>query len=140
MPPLRDRKEDILLLIDHFMRTMKYGGDKRVVLPGKILDAFTEYDWPGNVRELQNVLQRYLTVGSLEFESGWKAKETEIETMGLDEIDGDNLKSKVDNFEKKLILRSLEKAQWNRCLASLNLKIPRRTFSYKIKKHGINLP
>jgi PAS domain S-box-containing protein len=141
LPPLRERKEDILLLVDHFMRTMKHSGDERFVLPGKIIDAFSEYDWPGNVRELQNVLQRYLTVGRLEFESGWKAKMLEIETkLGFDEIDGDDLKSKVDNFEKQLILRSLEKAQWNRCQACSSLKLPRRTLTYKIKKYGINLP
>ena len=123
------------------MRTLDYGEDDRIVLPGKILDAFSEYDWPGNVRELQNVLQRYLTVGRLEFESGWKAKQVEDQTIiSLDEIDGDDLKSKVDNFEKQLILNSLEKAKWNRNEVCTRLKLPRRTLSYKINKYGINLP
>ena len=141
LPPLRDRKEDILLLIDHFMKTMKHSGDKRFVLPGKILDAFSEYDWPGNVRELQNVLQRYLTVGRLEFESGWKAKQVDAESnLDLDEIAGDDLKSKVANFEKHLLLKSLEEVKWNRSLACEKLNLPRRTLFYKINKYGLNMP
>lgn len=137
LPPLRDRKEDILLLIDHFMHTFNRGEEHRV-LPGKILDAFVEYDWPGNVRELQNVLQRYLTMGRLEFSSGWTTKSLDVEkSPDSDEMAGDDLRGKVENFEKRVILQSLEKVQWNRSKLCDVLGIPRRTLTYKLHKYGI---
>jgi PAS domain S-box-containing protein len=138
LPPLRARKEDILLLIDHFMHAFKRGEEHRV-LPGKILDAFVEYDWPGNVRELQNVLQRYLTMGRLEFASGWTTKSLDAEKAGeaADEVTGGDLHCIVDNYEKKIILQSLEKVRWNRTKLCTVLGIPRRTLTYKLNKYGI---
>ncbi|MCP4402483.1 MAG: PAS domain S-box protein, partial [bacterium] len=65
LPPLRDRREDIPLLVDRFLKHGD-GGKQRTTLPGKIVEALYKYDWPGNIRELQNVLQRYLTVGRLD--------------------------------------------------------------------------
>jgi transcriptional regulator with PAS, ATPase and Fis domain len=63
LPPLRDRKEDIVLLVDHFLKL--YGnGKKRPTMPGRILNALYSHDWPGNIRELENVLKRYLTTNS----------------------------------------------------------------------------
>lgn len=137
LPPLRERKEDIILLIDHFMRSFNQNKEQRG-LPGKILDAFVEYDWPGNVRELQNVLQRYLTMGRLEFASGWSARSLDTETIiEPEDLAGDNLRSKVESFEKRILLQSLEKTRWNRCRVCTILGIPRRTLSYKLKKYGI---
>lgn len=137
LPPLRNRKEDILLLIDHFMQAFNRGEEHRV-LPGKVLDAFVEYDWPGNVRELQNVLQRYLTMGRLEFASGWTTKSMDTEKAAEpDEIAGEDLRDKVDRYEKKIILQSLEKVRWNRTRLCTLLGIPRRTLTYKLNKYGI---
>jgi PAS domain S-box-containing protein len=137
LPPLRERKEDILLLIDYFMHTFNRGEEHRV-LPGKILDAFVEYDWPGNVRELQNVLQRYLTMGRLEFASGWTTKSLDMEKAAeADEVEGEDLRGIVDNYEKKIILKSLEKVRWNRTKLCSALGIPRRTLTYKLNKYGI---
>lgn len=139
LPPLRERKEDIILLTDHFMEILSHDKEPGV-LPGNILDAFVEYDWPGNVRELQNVLQRYLTMGRLEFASGWQAKPSAIsEVITPEEIGGDDFRSKVDGFEKRLILKSLEKCHWNRTRVCAELKIPRRTLFNKMKRHGLDL-
>jgi transcriptional regulator with PAS, ATPase and Fis domain len=66
VPPLRDRKGDIPLLIEHFLKLMNQG-EKLAVIPEKIIEAMYNYHWPGNVRELQNVLHRYLTVKRLDF-------------------------------------------------------------------------
>lgn len=137
LPPLRERKEDIVLLIDHFMRSFNHGKEQRS-LPGKILDAFVEYDWPGNVRELQNVLQRYLTMGRLEFESGWITKSLEPDAITEPEmVEGDDLRGKVETFERHLILKTLEKVKWNRTKVCDVLRIPRRTLTYKLSKYGI---
>lgn len=62
LPPLRERKEDIPLLIEEFLYRAS-GGKDTPFIPGYVTDAFLRYDWPGNVRELQNTLQRYLAIG-----------------------------------------------------------------------------
>jgi len=66
VPPLRDRKEDIPLLMEHFLKLYSENGDPPPV-PGQVLEALMSYDWPGNVRELQNAIQRYIAVKRLEF-------------------------------------------------------------------------
>ena len=64
LPPLRERKDDLPLLVDHFLQLH----DKnQLPLPGHIVEALLKYDWPGNIRELQNVLHRYLTLKRLDF-------------------------------------------------------------------------
>lgn len=139
LPPLRERKEDIILLLDHFIRSMHHGKAHQI-LSGKILDAFVEYDWPGNVRELQNVLQRYLTIGRLEFASGWQARAPVFEDVPTPpQAEGDHFRLKVEGFEKKLMLRSLEKCRWRRGLVCKDLGIPRRTLFNKMKKYGLDL-
>lgn len=137
IPPLRERKEDIVLLVDHFMGVFGQGKTTRV-LPGKIVDAFMEYEWPGNVRELQNVLQRYLTVGRLEFASGWRAKALEPKTNAEQlDVEGENLQHKIENFEKQLILQSLDSNRWHRSNVAADLGITTRTLFNKMKKLGI---
>jgi PAS domain S-box-containing protein len=139
LPPLRERKEDIVLLLDHFIRSMSHGKAHQV-LSGKILDAFVEYDWPGNVRELQNVLQRYLTIGRLEFSSGWQARKPLLEDAAAQlQNDGDDFRIKVEGFEKRLMLRSLERCRWRPGLVCKELGIPRRTLFTKMKKYGLYL-
>jgi len=64
LPPLRERKDDLPLLVDHFLHLH----DKNhPPLPGNVAEALSNYDWPGNIRELQNVLHRYLTLKVLDF-------------------------------------------------------------------------
>lgn len=140
LPPLRERKEDIVLLLDHFIRSMSSGKDNQV-LSGNILEAFVEYDWPGNVRELQNVLQRYLTMGRLEFASGWKRRKPIFDEkpdgkMNSGELD---FRGKMDEYEKRLLLNSLEKCRWRRSLVCKDLKIPRRSLFNKMRKYGLDL-
>jgi PAS domain S-box-containing protein len=67
LPPLRERKDDIPLLVYHFMNEIGDSDGKHQSFPGEILDAMVDYDWPGNVRELQNVINRYLTLGEIDF-------------------------------------------------------------------------
>ncbi len=65
LPPLRNRKNDIPLLIYHFLKELK--GKEAMPLPAEVMEALQGYDWPGNVRELQNVLHRYTTLKRLDF-------------------------------------------------------------------------
>lgn len=140
LPPLRERKEDMILLIDHFMRTLQRDNENRS-LPGKILDALADYDWPGNIRELQNVLQRYVTVGRLDFASEWRpgmnGKKSTIES---NTVQSEHLRAMVEGFEKQAILRCLKQHGWNRSRVAIILGIPRRTLFDKIRKYSILMP
>jgi PAS domain S-box-containing protein len=108
IPPLRDRREDIPLLIDHFLK--QYGdGTPQPMLSGKVLNALYDHGWPGNVRELQNTIQRFLTTGRLDFIG---IRKPEI----FDSIDISNtpfeqkslpLPEAVKTFEKRMITRML---------------------------------
>ncbi len=146
LPPLRDRKEDIPLLIDHFMQ--QYGDrDRLPPITGKMMDAAQSYDWPGNIRELQNVLHRYLTLNRFELSELSVKKETAGKQKSADAaIDfdtklaspGANLPESVEAYEKQLIRKVLEKNQWQRGKAAADLGIHRRTLFKKIKKYRID--
>lgn len=152
LPPLRDRKEDIPLLIDHLMA--RYGDrDKLPPITGKMLDAAYAYDWPGNVRELQNVLNRFITLkrfdvsgASLRKEASGEKKQSGNSNAADPATESDavmaasnaSLPESVDAYEKRLILQALEKAKWHRGRAADALGIHRRTLFKKIKKYRID--
>ena len=102
------------------------------------MDSLCAYEWPGNVRELENVVQRYITLGRLDFAGSRVTK-----TMGGQQFvfDSENttvgLYSMLDVFEKKYIVRVLEQYNWHRGKTSSYLRIPPRTLYRKIKKYGL---
>ncbi|MBU3914860.1 sigma 54-interacting transcriptional regulator [bacterium] len=140
LPPLRERKEDIPLLIEHFM-AKNNPKNPALPLPGDAIETILNHDWPGNVRELQNVLHRYNTLGRLDIGDGIRAedpmkraKTKEIEIEGEDF----NYQTLMENLERKLILKALEQNQWNRKKAAQRLGIPLRSFFRKISQHGFD--
>jgi transcriptional regulator with PAS, ATPase and Fis domain len=138
VPPLRDRREDIPLLVDHFLKQDGMG-KQRTPLPGKIVEALYKYDWPGNIRELQNVLQRYLTVGRLDLTGTGvteSAEQGDIVSMEIEE--GLRLAEAVETFEKYYISRTLEQQHWHRGNTATALGLPRRTLHRKMKKLGLH--
>jgi transcriptional regulator with PAS, ATPase and Fis domain len=138
VPPLRDRREDIPLLIDHFLEHDD-AGKPRLTLPGDILASLYRYDWPGNIRELQNVLQRYVTIGRLEFTGTGIAEPVATEDISDAELEqrGLGLQETLEALEKRLILKTLEQHQWHRIKTAATLGIPRRTLQRKMKKYGL---
>ena len=127
LPPLRDRRQDIPLLVEYFLPKIKTpSGTARI--PGRVMDILMEYDWPGNVRELRNVLQRYASLGQLEFlspspEAGIAPIATEL-----------NLREAVQRLEKSLISSALHKSGGNRTKAATLLGISRRALFRKMPK------
>ena len=140
LPPLRDRKEDIQLLIDHFLSIFTKEKHPRV-LPAKYMEAIYSFHWPGNVRELQNALQRYLAIGNFKFlerhRSVDKPSTPHLETPKISYPSGLKLKQSVASYEKDLLLMALNKSNWNRNKALKLLDIPRRTLYHKMKKYGL---
>ena len=125
LPPLRERKEDIPLLVEHFWGKMKApSGITRI--SGRTMDLLMEYDWPGNVRELRNVLQRYATLGRLEFLSpGAKASSAQVAS-------GVNLREAVRELEKSLVKKAMDRAGGNKTEAAKLLGISRRALFRKM--------
>ena len=142
LPDLKQREEDIPLLVEHFLRLYEGETDGRS-LPPDIMGALCSYDWPGNIRELQNVLQRFLTVRSLDFMGISRNSCSDDETPAphimptREELKGANLQNMLDAFEKKVIMGALETVRWNRTEAALTLGISRRSLFRRMKKLGV---
>ncbi len=138
VPPLRERKEDIPLLLDYFVG--RFGGkDAPLPIPGHVLDALHHYDWPGNVREFQNVIQRYLSGQPLNLIES-KKEEVAKPRLILDtkaRPKTGEFQEVMDDFEKKLILEVLQQHRWNKSKTAASLGIPRRTLYRKMERYGI---
>ncbi len=131
VPPLRERKEDIPLLADHFIRKYARAMNKRFTgLSRAALEVLMRYDWPGNVRELENAIERALVIG----------REPEIQggdfplqlTAPAQPENGLTL----EDVERAHILHVLETCDWNQTRAAKVLQIDRVTLYNKIKKFG----
>lgn len=134
MPPLRDRRSDIPLLVRHFLDKW-LGSEHAVDIPETVMLRLMDHDWPGNVRELENVLSRYLTFGHLEFsQSPTRATES---PDSLPAMESEGLTDVLDRVEKRMILETLDKQAWRLSPTARDLGISLRTLHRKLKKHGI---
>lgn len=128
LPPLRDRKEDIPLLVDHFLSLHQSDDQQQKRIPARMLDAMFSYPWPGNVRELQNVIRRYLSVGNWDF---LNRRHVSPEESGTEDY---SLKGAVEDLEKTAVRKALEQTRWNRTKAAQILGISRRALFRKMKR------
>lgn len=147
LPPLRKRKDDIPLLVEHFIR-LNSPGNKIVSVPGNVLEALQEYDWPGNVRELHNVIQRYLMVNKIEFLAPLKKPPTEMKHDNqpfFNEAPEGTVKPPIikelsdykEDSEKAAILEALNQNRWNRGKTAELLNISRKTLHRKMQRFGL---
>ena len=140
LPPLRERKEDIPPLIDHFLR--KYAKENGKVIKGissEARDLLIKYDYPGNVRELENILERAVVIGRDEIisvedlpflEDSLTAAEEGKKAEGL-------LRGTMEEMERKMIVEAMEKAGDHQTKAAEILGISERMLRYKLKKYGL---
>lgn len=140
LPPLRQRKEDIPLLIEYFLNAYPRVGDLPA-LNGEIMQAFMQYDWPGNIRELHNTLYRYLTLGkvqlgTLQVGSGQMAP-ANGDAEHRPQLPQEPLASALDRFEREYLLETLRRNDWKRAETAEILGIDRRTLFRKIKQFGL---
>ena len=133
LPPLRERREDIPLLVESFLSRFAPKG-KSPRLTGKMLDTLSHYEWPGNVRELQNTVQRFLATNQITLPGGRSMSATEEDETLLKD---DGLGEALDDLEYRLIRESLQKAMWNRGKAADLLKISRWTLQRKMQKYDL---
>ncbi|WP_320174031.1 sigma 54-interacting transcriptional regulator [Maridesulfovibrio sp.] len=140
VPPLRERIEDLPLLINEFMARYLGRTDSLPRIPGKIRAAMDHHHWPGNVRELQNVLERYLTFGEMVFSDlGIHTPEAGPdvgEAVKLFES-GSTFTEAVESFERHVLLKALERNHWKKGTTAEELGLNMRTMQRKLKKYGL---
>jgi transcriptional regulator with PAS, ATPase and Fis domain len=143
VPPLRDRKEDIPLLIDYFINKYSSADKSNAILfSDSALNYMLTYRWPGNVRELENVIERLVILkgGSKILIEDLPLKiinqTKSVKTNHLVELPGDgiDIKNFLSGLEKSLILQALERTKGNRNQASKLLTLNRTTLIEKLKK------
>ncbi len=136
LPPLRERKEDIPLLVEHFLKSTAPLQKGKPITAG-FLEALQGYDWPGNVRELQNTLHRYVSLGEVDFPGERiNSKISETSIFG-DKINHRKMAQAVADSEKATILIALKNSQGHKIKTAAALGISRTTLFNKMKKYGI---
>ncbi|TVQ77664.1 MAG: sigma-54-dependent Fis family transcriptional regulator [Bradymonadales bacterium] len=151
LPPLRDRRDDIPLLISHFIsRLNEKQGFKILGVSKEAMNIMTGYPWPGNVREIENICQRLCILkaeGVIEpgdlptrlMQGGSGLQRTKLGlSMGVElPEEGLCFDSVVQEFENRLIMTALERTRWNKNKAAQLLQMNRTTLVEKIKKRGL---
>jgi two-component system, NtrC family, response regulator PilR len=144
MPPLRDRIEDIPLLVAHFLDRLNKSAGKNVhSLAPEALAILERYHWPGNIRELENIIERALVLGSgdllspeslpphLRAPRDERTVNVEIPPSGV------NLEDTLERIEHRYIRLALERSGWLQVRAAELLGLSFRQFRYKLQKHGL---
>ncbi|HEY0320541.1 MAG TPA: sigma 54-interacting transcriptional regulator [Pyrinomonadaceae bacterium] len=139
MPPLRERKSDVLLLADHFLE--KYAREhsksiRRISTPA--IDMLTSYHWPGNVRELENTIERAVIVCESNVIHGHHLPPTLQTAEGSGTVTQLSLAGAIETYERDLILDALKTTRGNRKRAAKLLDTTERIISYKISKYSID--
>ncbi len=143
LPPLRDRKSDIILLADHFITkyNKEYGKNIKRISTAAI-NMMMAYHWPGNVRELENCIERAVLTGSDNVIHGYMlppSLQTDTETnTAILPTEGASLKQLVESYERELIIDALKRHRGNGAAAARELEATQRIMNYRIQKLGIN--
>jgi len=138
MPPLRERREDIPLLVDHFVRKHAQRAGKRIDgLESGVLDALQSADWPGNVRELENTVERAVVLSP-----GAKIGPEVVRLLGVASapaagLPSQSLRANLDWAERETVRRALETANGIKKDAAEAMGISQRALSYYLAKHRI---
>lgn len=141
IPPLRERKEDILPLIEHFARKFQKPG-KTITFAPETIDLFLAYDWPGNIRELENAVEHAVVMGEsqkimpcdlpLALQTFYSKQELALSTPIHEQMT-------LADIEKRWIINALRKTNKNHTRAAKLLGITRRTLGYRLQKYEIDL-
>lgn len=141
LPPLRDRADDIPEMVQHFfLKGKEKQGRPELVLPPSLLPYFSAYRWPGNIRELENVIERIVVLARgdditlNDLPDFLRRERPKVEELHLD-LPPQGIS--LEGVEKELIVRALEKFNWNQTHAAQYLDISRKTLIYRMEKFGL---
>jgi len=132
IPPLRDRKDDIPLLVNYFIKKYCTSMNKPpATIESAALKRIQEFNFPGNIRELENMIERAIVVGN--------GKKISLKDLPLEKSFVNNSAESLDDFEKAFVLQILNKYNWNISRTAKALKVDRVTLYNKIKKYNLKL-
>jgi transcriptional regulator with PAS, ATPase and Fis domain len=146
LPPLRERKQDIVILANHFLGKIAEKCGKNVMaLSADTLAYLEAYTWPGNVRELENVMERMVILADQNTEKlkpGLLPAEIKLQPFGKDVSSAqppslEGIRSMKEKYEKMLLLEALIQHEWNQSSVARELEISEHTVRYKMQKYGI---
>ncbi len=140
VPPLRERKEDIPLLVDHFLKRLRQEHQKPTTIVPEALARLVDHHWPGNVRELENTLERLVIMGrqpqiQLQDVTAILGERPSPGAAGLDAEA--SLTSSVQDLERQQIVKAMEDAKGVQAKAAKMLGITPRQLGYRLKKYGL---
>ncbi len=136
LPPLRERAEDIPMLIEYFLKRFNEENQKSITIHQKAFNLLLRYPWPGNVRELENTIERLvvLSEGSL-----IRDDDLPLYIRSTPSILPSSLPGSIEAMEKERILKALDEHRWVYTKAAKALGLTDRQLGYRIKKYGIKL-
>jgi two-component system nitrogen regulation response regulator NtrX len=149
VPSLRERRNDIPLLVEHFLETFcrREGRERKEMVP-EAMAMMKNYEWPGNVRELKNIIERLvimtpggtITVGQLPdyISTAGTSRELDVGKTGIMHEFG-TLREAREEFEKEFIIQKLEENDWNITKTAEAIELERSNLHRKIKSYGIDL-
>ncbi|HXW03629.1 MAG TPA: sigma-54 dependent transcriptional regulator [Vicinamibacterales bacterium] len=141
MPPLRERVDDIPLLVDAFLeKHAQRLGHARPAIQKDVYSAFNLYSWPGNIRELENVVERALVLdkdGVIGLDDLPDRLRTPAQRIGNVRIELPDEGISLEKVERELILTALEKHDWNQTRAAAYLDVTRSTLLYRMQKYAL---
>ena len=150
LPPLRERKDDIPLLFNHFLHKSNKRNDKSIMITSELLDFLIDYPWPGNVREMQNLVERMVilaendrltledlppTCGALHYHQQEATPDPAVQQSSkYNSSPGTSLEA----LERSEIEAALRRNGWVQIRAARELGLTQRQIGYRIKKYGLN--
>jgi two-component system response regulator PilR (NtrC family) len=146
IPPLRERKDDIPMLVNHFIKkyNLETGKDIKGISP-KALKQLLSYDFPGNIRELENIIEKSVfletsqTIREVQvssFRKGMRVPKTIIHPVEMPD-GGIDLKKSIQDMEKNLILKALKRTRGSKKATAELLNISLRTLKFKLDRYGL---
>jgi Nif-specific regulatory protein len=139
MPPLRERKTDILLLADYFLEKYAKENHKNICrFSTPAIDMLIQYHWPGNVRELENCIERAVLLCDEGVIHGYHLPPTLQTAEESDTLPGRSLEDALANLEREMIIDALKTSRGNMAKGAQVLRTTERKFAYKAKRHGID--
>jgi transcriptional regulator with PAS, ATPase and Fis domain len=145
IPPLRERKTDILFLVNHFLKQFSNNKNRSVQeIDQEVINRLIQYHWPGNVRELENVIERMVTLSNgdtitlQDLPEMLRNHPVEKPSVTYEIPEGGiSLDTAINEFEKKLIIQALNKKGWIKNKAAQFLNLNRTTLVEKMKRKNI---
>lgn len=142
MPPLRERREDIVSLVDYFLKSyLKTHHNEEKKISPEVMKFLTAYDWPGNIRELRNLVERLIVFSGKEKIIQLHHLPEEImaayQVPEIHKNSNKKLKDALKSLEKEIVKQALKRAKWNKTAASRELSISRASLNNKITQFNI---